>query len=42
MFKITYMDGNEKFIEMVDRYGFSNFMMSLDCCGCEIIKVEEI
>ena len=42
MFRITYVDGIEKFIEVVDRYSFSNFIMGLDCCGCEILEIEVI
>ena len=41
-YKVTYIDGDEIFTEIVNSYGYSNFMMSLDTCGCEVLKVEEI
>ena len=42
MFRITYVDGIEKFVEVVDRYSFSNFIMGLDRCGCEILEIEVV
>ena len=41
-YKVTYIDGDETFTEIIDSNGYSNFMMSLDTCGCEVLKVEEI
>ena len=41
-YKVTYIDGDETFTEIVDSCGYSNFMMGLDMCGCEVLEVEEI
>lgn len=41
-YKVTYIDGDEIFTEVVNSNGYSNFMMSLDTCGCEVLEVEEI
>ena len=41
-YKVTYIDGDETFTEIVNSNGYSNFMMGLDMCGCEVLEVEEI
>lgn len=41
IYTVTYIDGDEKFVETVDSTGFSNMIMGLDCCGCEILSIEE-
>ena len=41
-YKVTYIDGDETFTEIVSSNGYSNFMMGLDMCGCEVLEVEEI
>ena len=41
-YKVTYIDGFEYFTEVVEDIAMSNFMMSLDTCGCEVLEVEEI
>ena len=41
IYTITYFDGDERIVETIDSTKFSNFMMGLDCCGCEIVEIVE-
>ena len=41
-YRVTYIDGDEIFTENVNSNSYSNFMMSLDCAGCEIVEIKEV
>lgn len=42
LYKVVYMDGVDERTEIVDKAGFSNFMMGLDCAGCEVKEIKKI
>ena len=39
---VTYKDGEEIFTSIVRKNEFSNFMMSLDLVGAEVLTIKEI
>lgn len=41
-YRVTYIDGDEIFTENVNSNSYSNFIMSLDCAGCEIVEIKEV
>lgn len=41
MYKVVYKDG-EIYEVVIDSVGLNNLLISLDCCGGEVISVEEI
>ena len=41
-YRVKYDDGGDIVEDIITSNKLSNYMMGLDTCGCEVLKVEEI